>query len=77
MEIMLASAVLLGLIPGIIAERKGHPFLLWWLFGAALFIIALPCSFMLKNKSGKKCPKCAEYVAVDAVICKHCRSEFA
>lgn len=75
MEVGLAVAVLLGLIPGFIANKKGHPFLLWWLFGAAMFIIALPVSFMLKNKLVKKCPQCAEEVKIDAIVCKHCQSK--
>ena len=32
----------LGLIPAAIASGKGHSFGAWWLFGAALFIVALP-----------------------------------
>ena len=76
MEFMIAGAVLFGLIPGVIANSKGHSFLLWWLFGAAMLIIALPCSIFLKNISGKKCPQCAEYVETEAIICKHCQSKF-
>ena len=41
----LMIAVLIGLIPATIASNKGGPFASWWMFGTALFIIALPaCS---------------------------------
>ena len=75
MEEMIAVAVLLGLIPGVIANQKGHSFLLWWLFGAALWIVAFPMSLFLKNQSGKQCPKCKEYVDKEAIVCKHCKSD--
>ena len=71
----LVLAAFLGLITGFIAQAKGHSFALWWFFGMAMFIVALPCSFFLKDKSGRKCPACAEYVSAEAKICKHCRSE--
>lgn len=45
---ILILAVLIGCIPGAIAQGKGHSFVAWWLFGAALFIVALPMSLMLK-----------------------------
>jgi len=37
----------LGLIPGYIAHRKGHNFWTWWIFGASLFILALPLALLL------------------------------
>ncbi|MFZ0226283.1 MAG: hypothetical protein WA622_20555 [Mycobacterium sp.] len=37
----LIIAVLIGLIPAAIAKGKGEPFGLWWLYGAAVFIVAL------------------------------------
>src|ERR1039457_4859761 len=41
-------ALLLGLIPAVIAQGKGRSFFLWWLYGAALFIVALPHSLLIK-----------------------------
>jgi hypothetical protein len=80
-------AILLGLIPAIIAKKKGKSFLLWWFFGFALFIVALPLILIKKPdtesieknllKEGmKKCPYCAELVKSEASICKHCGKNF-
>lgn len=46
--IAFVSLLLLGLIPAYIAQRKGRNFLTWWLFGFALFPIALPMAFLIK-----------------------------
>ncbi len=44
---LIVLAVLIGLILAAIAQSKGHNFMLWWLFGAALFIVALPCALII------------------------------
>jgi len=83
MEILVLAAIL-GLIPGIIAERKGYSGFLWWLFGALMFILALPISLLLptkpealrKNKAAEgriPCPSCAEYIMPEARICPFCQ----
>jgi hypothetical protein len=41
-------AAVLGTIPGAIAQKKGYGFIEWWLFGAALFVVALPASLIVK-----------------------------
>ena len=53
-------AILIGLIPALIAYKKGYPkknegynFFLWWIFGASFFIIALPWAILLKSKKGE------------------------
>jgi hypothetical protein len=77
-------AVFIGLIPAAIAHNKGRNFLGWWVFGAALFIIALPAALIiqtdtfelerryLSSGSNKKCPFCAEIIKVEAKVCRFC-----
>jgi hypothetical protein len=83
MEILILAA-LLGLIPAAIASKKGRSFALWWFYGAALFIVALPMAIIMKPQGQqpqgvegtlRKCPKCAEFIQPDASICKHCHAE--
>lgn len=39
--------IIVGWIPAIIAQRKGRSFFLWWIYGGALFIIALIHSLLI------------------------------
>jgi hypothetical protein len=39
----------LGIIPAMIAERKGRSGWVWWLYGTTLFIVALPHALMLEG----------------------------
>ena len=48
MEVLI-FAILLGLIPAMIAKSKGLSFGLWWFYGAMLFIIALPHSLIMST----------------------------
>ena len=49
--VSLAIAVVIGLIPAAIAASKGRSFFAWWIYGALVFIVALPHALLLKKSS--------------------------
>ena len=78
MEILIIAAIL-GVIPGVIAANKGRNFFGWWLFGTALFIVALPVAILIGHnpQTRKKCPACASWVAKEATKCQYCGTELS
>jgi hypothetical protein len=76
-------AILLGLIPAIIAQQKGRRFIVFWIYGALVFIIALPHALLMNptaKASGnntlaqnvKKCIYCAQIIKVESKVCLYC-----
>jgi hypothetical protein len=72
----------LGLFPAFIAHGKRRPFVLWWLYGTLLFLIALPHALLLNSNTlavgerirpGEKiCPYCHESVPEEDEVCPSC-----
>jgi hypothetical protein len=69
--VSLVLSILLGLIPANIAKEKGREFGLWWLYVAAIFIVALIHALLMKpttevvecqaiGEGMKKYPHCAD-----------------
>ncbi len=54
--IAVVSLIFLGLVPAYIAFRKGRNFIEWWLFGAALFPIAMIAVFFIKPADNPPAP---------------------
>jgi hypothetical protein len=76
-------AILIGLLPAFIAQGKGKSFVSWWIYGALLFIVALPHALLLRPdaqalesrelaQGNKRCPFCAEIIKRQARVCRFC-----
>jgi hypothetical protein len=77
--VCLFFGMLLGVITGAIAQKKGEPFFLWWMFGTFLFIIALPLVIIMPAKSAgrnmgmKNCPYCGTSMNTSVMKCPNCK----
>lgn len=75
---LLFIGMLLGVITGAIAQKKGESFMAWWLFGTFLFIVALPLIIIKEPKSNqspvcsKKCPFCGVTIKFSDLKCNRC-----
>ena len=77
-------ALLLGVIPAMIAKNKGKEFFVWYIYGVFLFLIALIHSIVIKENKEiiedrqmedgtiKKCEFCAELIKTEAKVCRFC-----
>lgn len=54
--VALLLRMLFGFIPGLIAKRKGYSFILCWLYGCLLFIIATIHVSLLPDKNVQQIP---------------------
>ena len=90
--ILVVSAIVIGGLPAVIADYRGHNFFLWWLFGATLIVVALPLALSLKatdaalrtekryrqyDRDFLECSGCYDSIRLDATSCKYCGREVA
>lgn len=77
-----------GILAGVIASSKGRNALGWVLLAVLLTPLAVLVLLVLPNlkeqraaaaaaADNKKCPKCAEAVKREALVCRFCGHEFA
>jgi hypothetical protein len=74
---LLFFGMLLGVITGAIAQKKGESFMAWWLFGTFLFIVALPLIIIKeptihRTQWVKNCPYCGTTLHSRLVKCHKC-----
>lgn len=86
--LLFISAALLAVFPAWLASSKGRDFFAWWLFGMAMFPVAFAAAFLIgptkeheermawRKGIIKKCPRCAEFVKSEAIVCRFCGHEF-
>lgn len=73
--VLVAAAV--GIIPALVARNKGRSAFVWWLFGTALALVAIPAVFLVDDLTKRKCRECGESIKRDARRCRYCGYNFA
>jgi hypothetical protein len=85
LELVLGVAVWCGMavVTAILAGKRGRDSMLWFLYGAAVWpvalvhLIVLPDETKVVAESGLKlCPDCSEKVPPEARICRFCGHRF-
>lgn len=70
--------LIVGIILGYMAEKRGASFWLWFVYGFLLapiaFIHAIIMAIYSKGKHGKQCVDCKEWINEEARVCKICRA---
>lgn len=77
-----------GGVAALIASEKGGSGVLGFFVGVLFGPFGIIAAFFMGSEQGKaakviadgamkKCPRCAELVQPDALVCKHCGNEFA
>jgi len=78
--IIVVQGVICGVLSGVIARSKGRDATAWFFAGLLFGIFGLIAAAgigkqertLSKNHDLRKCPYCAEFIRLDAVICRFC-----
>ncbi|PZU59803.1 MAG: zinc ribbon domain-containing protein [Sphingobium sp.] len=79
--------IICGVIAGMIATNKGGNGFVAFFVGLLFGPLGIIASIFMKDEkkadlnriaagTSKKCPRCAELVKPDALVCRHCGHEF-
>jgi hypothetical protein len=88
MAVWIVFWLICGAVAAMIASSKGGSAGLGFVVGALLGPLGIVVAFFMGGEQPladkqiaagdkKKCPRCAELVQPDALVCKHCGHEFA
>lgn len=72
---LLAAALILGLLSGIVGRYKGSSFFIWFLAGTLLPGIGLAGALMMRSVKAeprRECPKCGAVLPITAQVCMRC-----
>ena len=76
LEIPFFLYLLLAIAVWVWARRLDRSGFLWFLLSLLLSPVVTGILLLILGPSGKACPKCAETVRREAVLCKHCGHRF-
>lgn len=88
MAVWMVLWVVCGVIAAMIVADKGGNGVIGFLVGVLFGPLGIVAAFFLGDAKAKeaqqiaggdskKCPRCAELVKADALVCKHCGNDFA
>lgn len=81
-SVLIVADILLAFIPAFIAKSKGRSFLIWYVYGLLLWIVALAHAVVanptkeavLKSGKYKRCLHCDELIKNGANTCSYCHA---
>src|SRR5262252_2764103 len=68
--------VVLSVVVGIVASSRQHNGFGWFALSLALSPLVALIILLIVGEGGPVCPRCAEHVKQEALVCKHCGYKF-
>jgi hypothetical protein len=90
-QVLIAQAVLFGIISAVVANQKNRGPVQWFFLGLAFGVFGFIGSLIVSDvradsgsestsfdpeRQTKKCPDCAERIKLEARVCRYCNNEF-